>query len=41
LSRTSPYGDGGAAPRILDALQQLAADPRLPAKRVGRTEGGR
>jgi UDP-hydrolysing UDP-N-acetyl-D-glucosamine 2-epimerase len=41
LSRTSPYGDGGAAPRILDALQQLAADPRLPAKRVGRTQGGR
>jgi UDP-hydrolysing UDP-N-acetyl-D-glucosamine 2-epimerase len=41
LSGTSPYGDGGAAPRILDALGEAAGDPRLLAKRVGEDPDGR
>ncbi len=35
LSRTSPYGDGTAAPRVLDALQRVPRDDRLFGKRVG------
>jgi UDP-hydrolysing UDP-N-acetyl-D-glucosamine 2-epimerase len=41
MSGTSPYGDGGAAPRILDALGEAAGDPRLLAKRVGEGPDGR
>ncbi len=33
LSRTSPYGDGRAAPRILDLLAGMPLDERLRAKR--------
>lgn len=35
LSGTSPYGDGHAAPRILDALEETRRDSRLLRKRVG------
>lgn len=35
LSRTSPYGDGAAAPRVLDALQRVPRDGRLFRKHVG------
>jgi UDP-N-acetylglucosamine 2-epimerase len=36
LSGTSPYGDGRAAPRAIDALESVTSDPRLLWKRVGR-----
>jgi GDP/UDP-N,N'-diacetylbacillosamine 2-epimerase (hydrolysing) len=35
LSRTSPYGDGHAAPRIIDALIAQPIDARLLVKEVG------
>lgn len=35
LSRTSPYGDGHAAPRIVDLLLATPLDERLLLKRVG------
>lgn len=35
LSRSSPYGDGTAAPRVLDVLQRVPRDSRLFRKRVG------
>lgn len=38
LSRTSPYGDGEAAPRIVRLLAETPRDERLLRKRVG--EGG-
>jgi UDP-hydrolysing UDP-N-acetyl-D-glucosamine 2-epimerase len=39
LSRTSPYGDGRAAERILDALVTTPRDERLLVKRVGEPDG--
>lgn len=42
LSGRSPYGDGRAAPRILDLLVELRHDPRLLAKQpVGEVPAGR
>ena len=35
LSRRSPYGDGDAAPRIVDVLLATPRDDRLLVKRVG------
>lgn len=39
LSRISPYGDGRAAERILDALLATSRDERLIVKRVGERGG--
>jgi len=41
LTHRSPYGDGRAAPRIVDALLAMAGDPRLLDKRTGVGEGSR
>jgi GDP/UDP-N,N'-diacetylbacillosamine 2-epimerase (hydrolysing) len=41
LSRRSPYGDGRAAPRILDALEKTPRDRRLLEKHVGEGRAGR
>lgn len=41
LGRRSPYGDGHAAPRIVDALLRAAGDRRLLAKRSGMPERDR
>ena len=40
LSGRSPYGDGRAAPRILDLLASTAIDRRLLTKRVADATGG-
>ena len=40
LSRRSPYGDGHAAPRIVDALLTASRDQRLLAKRSGSEPAG-
>jgi UDP-hydrolysing UDP-N-acetyl-D-glucosamine 2-epimerase len=39
LSRTSPYGDGHAAERILEELLSTPRDARLLTKRVGEPDG--
>jgi UDP-hydrolysing UDP-N-acetyl-D-glucosamine 2-epimerase len=39
LSRTSPYGTGDAAPRILDLLQKTPRDARLLVKRAPGSAG--
>ena len=41
LSRTSPYGDGAASPRILDAIEATPVDERLLIKWVGEGRPGR